>query len=73
MKTLQFKLDADTGRILAKLVDHLGLSPSMVIRDSIRALAACQPKTRKIAGLGKFSSGISNLASNKKHLQGFGR
>jgi hypothetical protein len=39
----------------------------------IRLLAATQPKSRKIAGLGKFSSGASDLGTNKKHLQGFGR
>ena len=61
MKTVQARLD------------RLGLSPSMVVREGIRLLAATQPKSRKIAGLGKFSSGASDLSSNKKHLQGFGR
>jgi hypothetical protein len=27
---------------------------------------------RRIAGIGKFSSGVSDLATNKKHLRGFG-
>ena len=61
MKTVQARLD------------RLGLSPSMVVREGIRLLAATQPKSRKIAGLGKVSSGASDLGSNKKHLQGFGR
>jgi hypothetical protein len=61
MKTVQARLD------------RLGLSPSMVVREGIRLLAATQPESRKIAGLGKFSSGASDLGSNKKHLQGFGR
>jgi hypothetical protein len=61
MKTVQARLD------------RLGLSPSMVVREGIRLLATTQPKSRKIAGLGKFSSGASDLGSNKKHLQGFGR
>jgi hypothetical protein len=39
----------------------------------IRLLAATQPKSRKIAGLGKFSSGATDLGSNEKHLLGFGR
>jgi len=30
-------------------------------------------KTRKIVGAGKFSSGIKDLGSNKKHLKNFGR
>jgi hypothetical protein len=73
MKTVQARLDNDTEKTLSRLVDQLGLSPSMVVREGIRLLAASQPKSRKIAGLGKFTSGIPDLGSNKKHLQGFGR
>jgi hypothetical protein len=73
MKTVQARLDADTEKTLARLVDQLGLSPSMVVREGIRLLAASQPKRRRIAGLGKFSSGIPDLGSDKKHLKGFGR
>jgi hypothetical protein len=73
MKTVQARLDADTEKILSRLVAELGMSPSMVLREGIRTLAACQPKSRRIVGLGKFSSGISDLGSNKKHLQEFGR
>jgi len=72
MKTVQARLDTDTEQTLARLVNQLGLSPSMVVREGIRLLAASQPKSRKIAGLGKFSSGIPDLGSNKKHLRGFG-
>jgi hypothetical protein len=73
MKIVQARLDADTEKTLARLVDQLGVSPSMVVREGIRVLAASRPKTRKIAGLGKFSSGLPDLGSNKKHLRGFGR
>jgi hypothetical protein len=73
MKTVQARLDADTQKTLARLVDQLGVSPSTVVREGIRLLAASQPKSRKIVGLGKFSSGVSDLGSNKKHLRGFGR
>ena len=73
MKTVQARLDADTEKTLERLVDQLGLSPSMVVREGIRLLAATQPKSRKIAGLGEFSSRIPDLGSNKKHLRGFGR
>jgi hypothetical protein len=73
MKIVQARLDAETEKTLARLVDQLGVSPSMVVREGIRVLAASQPKTRKIAGLGKFASGLPDLGSNKKHLQGFGR
>jgi hypothetical protein len=30
-------------------------------------------KPRKIIGAGKFASGIADLATNKKHMEGFGR
>ena len=73
MKTVQARLDSDTEKTLARLVDQMGLSPSMVVREGIRLLAASQPKSRKIVGLGKFSSGTPDLGSNKKHLRGFGR
>jgi hypothetical protein len=73
MKIVQARLDADTEKALTRLVDQLGVSPSMVVRQGIRLLAASQPKIRKIAGLGKFSSGIPDLGSNKKHLRDFGR
>jgi hypothetical protein len=73
MKTVQARLDADTEKTLARLVDQLGVSPSIVVREGIRLLAASQPKSRKIIGLGKFASGISDLGSNKKHMAGFGR
>ena len=73
MKTVQARLDGDTEKILARLVHQMGLSPSMVVREGIRVLAASQPKSRKVVGVGKFSAGIPDLGSNKKHLRGFGR
>jgi hypothetical protein len=44
-----------------------------IVRVVAQLSAACQPKNRQIAGLGEFSSGVSDLGSNKKHLLGFGR
>lgn len=72
MRTVQARLDVETEKTLARLVNQLGMTPSMVVREGIRLVAASQPKTRKIAGLGQFSSGVSDLGSNKKHLKGFG-
>jgi len=44
------------------------------VRESLKLLAACHPpRRRKIIGLGKFDSGIPDLGSNKKHLEGYGR
>ena len=56
-------------------VRRLRWSPSKVVREGIRLLAASHPGSGhpKIVGLGKFSSGRADLGSNKKHLQGFGQ
>jgi hypothetical protein len=76
MKTVvQARLDEDAQKALAHLVRRLRWSPSKVVREGIRLLAASQPGSvrPKIAGLGQFSSGRADLGSNKKHLQGFGQ
>jgi hypothetical protein len=76
MKTIvQARLDDDAQKALDQLVRRLRWSPSKVVREGIRLLAASHPGSGrpKIAGLGKFSSGRADLGSNKKHLQGFGQ
>ena len=57
------------------LVRELGWSPSQVVREGLRVLEASylRRKKRGVIGLGKFSSGVSDLGSNKKRLRGFGR
>lgn len=73
--TVQARLDLEGQRSLARLVRRLGWTPSEVVREGLRALAAATPvKGRpRVAGLGKFSSGVPDLGSSKKHLKGFGR
>lgn len=73
--TIQARLDAESQRTLEQLVNRLGWSPSKVVRESLRVLAACHLGNgrRKIIGQGQFDSGIRDLGSNKKHLEGFGR
>ena len=46
-----------------------------VVREGLRVLEASylRRKKRGIIGLGKFSSGVTDLGSNKEHLRGFGR
>jgi hypothetical protein len=72
---VQARLDEESQRKLAQLVNRLGLSPSEVVREGLRVLAACQLGNgrRRIIGQGQFDSGIKDLGSNKKHLKGFGR
>lgn len=73
--TIQARLDDESRKTLAKLVKQLGWSPSRVVREGLRLLAACQLRNgrRTIIGMGKFDSGIHDLGSNKEHLKGFGR
>lgn len=54
---------------------ELGWSPSKIVREGLRILEASylHRKKRGVIGLGKFSSGIPDLGSNKKHLRNFGR
>jgi hypothetical protein len=73
--TIQARLDEPSRKALAKLVKQTGWSPSKVVREGLRVLAACYPGKgpRKIIGLGKFTSGIPDLGSNKEHMKGFGK
>jgi hypothetical protein len=72
---IQARLDQRSRKRLAILVRELGWTPSQVVREGLRVLeASCLRRKKKgIIGLGKFSSGITDLGSNKKHLRDFGR
>jgi hypothetical protein len=56
-------------------VRHTGWSPSRVVREGVRLLAACYgvPAAKRVAGVRRFASGLPDLASNKKPLRGFGQ
>lgn len=73
--TVQARLDPETGRTLDQLVTRLGWTPSRVVREGLRLLAATNGRARRprIAGVGKFASRVRDLGSNPKHLTGFGR
>jgi hypothetical protein len=73
--SIQARLDDQSRKRLAQLVGQLGWSPSRVVREGLRLLAACRLGNgrRTVIGLGKFKSGVPDLGSNKKHLKGFGR
>ena len=72
--TIQARLDETSQRVLARLVKQLGWSPSKIVREGVRLVAACHlGSKRKLIGQGKFASGIPDLGSNKEHLRGFGR
>jgi hypothetical protein len=68
-------LDEEDRRRLDRLARDFGLSPSEVVREAIRRMAASHPPAGRprIAGLGRFASGVDDLGSNKRHLKGFGK
>lgn len=73
--TIQARLDGKSQKALAALTRRLGWSPSKIVRESLQLLAACHvgKGSQKVIGIGKFSSGLPDLGSNKSHLQGFGK
>jgi hypothetical protein len=72
---VQARLDHRSQADLKRLVRRLGWSPSRVVREGLGLLAACYGTApgKKVIGVGRFASGLPDLGSNKKHLQGFGR
>jgi hypothetical protein len=72
---VQARLDEESQAALNRLVRRLGWSPSQVVREGLRLMMASYGSgaKKKIIGMGKFDAGISDLATNKKHLEGFGR
>jgi len=76
MKTsVQARLDPELQAVLERLTKQLGWSPSRVLREGLRLMDrqyGASPK-KKIIGLGEFDAGPSDLATNKKHLEGYGR
>jgi hypothetical protein len=76
MKTsVQARLDEESQAVLDGLVRRLGWSPSKVVREGIRLVDKqhAKPLRRKVIGMGEFDSGITDLGSNKAHLEGYGR
>jgi hypothetical protein len=74
-KVVQARLDDETDGILKDLRRRTGLSDSELVRRGVRSLAALSPYASgvRFVGIGRFSSGVRDLGSNKGHLEGFGR
>jgi hypothetical protein len=74
-QTVQARLDADAQKTIALFARRFGWTPSRVVREGLRLLTASHPAVGRprIVGMGKFSSGVLDLGSNKKRLRGFGR
>lgn len=74
-RVLQARIDDDDDAFVDELKASTGWSDSEVVRQGIQSLKDSFGKKRKrrIVGIGEFDSGISDLGSNKKHLEGFGQ
>jgi hypothetical protein len=72
--SIQARLDDETKAVLQRLVQRTGLSASEVVRQGIhlRAKEADANEPMEIIGLGKYDFGVTDLATNKKHLAGLG-
>lgn len=72
--TVQARLDPESQEALETLTKRLGMSQSEVVRASLRLMVQqhAAPKGTRIIGVGKYASGVGDLATNKKHMEGFG-
>jgi hypothetical protein len=73
--TVQARLDRRSRVALERLVRRTGWSASRVVREGVHLLATCYGvrSGKRVIGVGRFASGLPDLASNKKHLRGFGQ
>jgi hypothetical protein len=71
--TVQARLDEETQAILDRL-RRSGRTTSDIIREAIRLFDREQSggAAGKMIGIGMFRSGISDIGSNKKYLEGLG-
>ncbi len=72
---MQTRLDDKTREILDGLVKRKGWTASEVLRKGIHLVAreAGEASRTRIHGLGEFDFGVSDLSTNKKYMEGFGR
>jgi methyl-accepting chemotaxis protein len=76
-KTLTARLDEKSQKELAQLSKNLNKTESEIVRESIHLMAVSYLANSNgrpgFIGLGQFHSGLKDLASNKKHLDDFGK
>jgi hypothetical protein len=72
--SIHARLDDDTAALRDELKKSAGWTDSEIVRRGIKLLASVTPKKRRraFAGEGKYDSGIPDLSTNKKHMEGFG-
>jgi hypothetical protein len=73
--TVQARFDTKAEAALKKLIRSNGWTTSQALRECVLRVyeqTAAKPRPRLI-GAGCFDSGIGDLATNKKHMEGFGK
>ena len=72
---VQARLDKEAEAALDKLVKRHGWSQSQAVRESLLQMARQeeQTKKRRIHGVGIVATGIGDLSTNEKHMEGFGK
>ncbi len=71
---VQTRLDQETQSLLDRLVSEAGLTTSEVLRKGIKLVAAAElPHRRGLIGAGEFDSGVSDLSTNKKYMEDYGK
>jgi hypothetical protein len=73
---VQARLSLEDRLLLDELVRDLNRTPSEIVREGLRLVRKAHSTVsaaHRIIGTGKFRSGIPDLATNKKYLEGFGR
>jgi hypothetical protein len=72
--SVQARVDEETQAALEKVMRHNGWSMSRAVREGLQLLVNHQngAAARRMIGIGIFDSDVSDLASNKKYVKGFG-
>jgi hypothetical protein len=74
-RVVQARLDEETESLRSQLQQQLGWSNSKIVREGIKLLSAVTPRNgkRRFSGAGKYESGLPDLATNPKYMDGFGQ
>jgi hypothetical protein len=72
--SIHARLDDETDALREQLKRSQGWTDSEIVRRGIQLLSSMTPKRgrRRFTGVGKYNSGIPDLSTNKKHMEGFG-
>lgn len=73
---IQARLDEETQALRAELKERLGWTDAKIVREAIKVLASITPQAngkRRLSGVGKYDSGVTDLATNPKYMEGYGK